>query len=90
MTWSILNIFIAYLVGRWAGLLGVRVVVGVVVLGALVLIPTIMEVLRYFGFSVSGGDMTWSNLITVGLSLGAYLLGLRAGSKKLLDPDRLK
>jgi hypothetical protein len=47
MTWLILNIFIAYLVGRWAGLLGVRVVVGVVVgvvvLGALVLVPTIME-----------------------------------------------
>jgi hypothetical protein len=94
MTWSILNIFIAYLVGRWAGSLGVRVVwgvvVGVVVLGALLLVPTIMEVLKYFGFSVSGGDMSWSDLITGGLSLGAYLLGLRAGSKKLLDPDRLK
>ena len=94
MTWSILDIFIAYLVGHWLGLSGVHVVVsvvlGVVVLGALLLIPTILEVLRYFGFSVSGGDMTWSNLITFGLSQGAYLLGLRAGSKKLLDPDRLK
>jgi hypothetical protein len=34
--------------------------------------------------------MTWSNLITFGLSLVAYLLGLRAASKKLLDPNRLK
>jgi hypothetical protein len=87
MTWSILNIFIAYLVGRWAG---VSVVVAVVVLGALLLVPTIMEVLRYFGFPVSGGDITWSDLITVGLSLGAYLLGLRAAAKKLLDPNQLK
>jgi hypothetical protein len=94
MTWSILDIFIAYLVGHWLGLSGVRVVVGVVVgvvvLGALLLIPTFLEVLRYFGFSVSGGDMTWSNLIIFGLSLVAYPLGLRAAAKRLLDPDRLK
>jgi hypothetical protein len=91
MTWSILNIFIAYFVGRWAGVsVVVGVVVAVVVLGALLLVPTIMEVLRYFGFPVSGGDITWSDLITVGLSLGAYLLGLRAAAKKLLDPNQLK
>jgi len=80
MTWSsLLMIFGAYLLGRMGGLLGV--VVG----GAAVLVITIMEALRYFGFSVSGGDMTWSNLISAGLSLGAYLLGLRAAAKKLLD-----
>jgi hypothetical protein len=83
MTWSLVIIFSAYLLGRMGGLLGL------VVLGAAVLVITIMEILRYFGFSVSGGDTTWSNLITFGLSLGAYLLGLRA-AKKLLDPDRLK
>jgi hypothetical protein len=85
MTWlSLPVIFCAYLLGRMGGVLGV------VVVGAAVLIITILEVLRYLGFSVSGGDMTWSNLITFGLSLVAYLLGLRAAAKKLLDPDRLK
>jgi hypothetical protein len=85
MTWlNLLVIFCAYLLGRMGGVLGV------VVVGAAVLIITILEVLRYLGFSVSGGDMTWSNLITFGLSLVASLLGLRAASKKLLDPNRLK
>jgi hypothetical protein len=85
MTWLNLPIiFCAYLLGRMGGVLGV------VVVGAAVLVITIMEVLRYFGFSVSGGDMTWSNLIFAGLSLASYLLGLRAAAKKLLDPDRLK
>jgi hypothetical protein len=83
MTWlSLPVIFCAYLLGRMGGVLGV------VVVGAAVLIITILEVLRYLGFSVSGGDMTWSNLITFGLSLVAYLLGLRAASKKLLDGGR--
>jgi hypothetical protein len=69
MTWLNLPIiFCAYLLGRMGGVLGV------VVVGAAVLVITIMEVLRYFGFSVSGGDMTWSNLIFAGLSLASYLL----------------
>ena len=48
MTWlSLPVIFCAYLLGRMGGVLGV------VVVGAAVLIITILEVLRYFGFSVS-------------------------------------
>jgi hypothetical protein len=78
MTWSdLLMICVsAYCLGRMGWL-------GVVIGGAAVLVITIMEVLRYFGFSVSGGSMTWY-LISAGLGLGPYLLGLRGEAKGLL------
>jgi hypothetical protein len=80
MTWSdLLMISVcAYCLGRMGG-------IGVVIGGAAVLVITIMEVLRYFGFSVSGGAMTWSNLVSAGLGLGGYLLGLRGGGRKCMD-----